>query len=229
MKKIAFCFSTCLLATMASAAPDTKANDTSALQAKIEELNKVIAQLQNQAHESNKTMAERFSESVSKDIHWVQYENHIPSKDMVNASINESKYPIHVCQAAYGELGVHPGQMALHSCVITYRGKQLIMKHYNVLTSTKPIHWRSSNALLAFNDVGNCPPKQTKMAIVPNNSLQAPNQLPIIGGIEKGKPLYICRGIYNNTLHIGKVVGNTCNISAESKEVEISDFEAMFN
>ncbi len=229
MKKIAFCFSTCLLASMASAAPEVKPNDNTALQAKIEELNKVIEQLQNQAHESNKTMAERFSESVSKDIHWVHYENHIPSKELVNAGMNDSKYLIHVCQAAYGELGVHPGQMALHSCVITYAGKQLIMKHYNALTSTKPIHWRPSAALLAFSEVGNGPPKQSKMAVLPTNSLQAPNQLPIIGGIEKGKPLYICRGIYNNTLHIGKVVGNKCDISAESKEVELHDFEVMFN
>lgn len=227
MKKWAFCLSTCLLTH--SVCADNKDNDVKALQAKVDELNKVIEHLQDQQHESNKTMAERLSESVSKDIHWVHYENHIPSKELVNANINDSKTPINVCQAAYTELGVHPGQLALHTCVITYAGKQLIMKHYNALTSTKPIHWRPSADLLAFADVGACTPKQTKMAILPTNSLQAPNQLPIIGGIEKGKPLYICRGIYNNTLHIGKVVTNKCYIAADSKEVEIRDFEVMFN
>ena len=57
MKKWAFCLSICLLANFAVAAPDTKEAEIKAQQAKIEELNKVIEQLQHQQHESNKTMA----------------------------------------------------------------------------------------------------------------------------------------------------------------------------
>jgi len=49
----------------------------------------------------------------------------------------------------------------------------------------------------------------------------------VIGGKENGRNLAVCRAIYNNAFHAGKVVGTNCNIGWGGSEMVISEFEVL--
>lgn len=51
----------------------------------------------------------------------------------------------------------------------------------------------------------------------------------VIGGQENGGDLAVCRAVYNDAWHSGKVVGTNCNIGWGSAEFAIADFEVLVN
>lgn len=57
------------------------------------------------------------------------------------------------------------------------------------------------------------------------NGMVPPNA--IIGGRENGRSLPVCRAIYNNGVHPGKVVGKNCNFGYGGKEVLAPQFEVL--
>ncbi len=51
----------------------------------------------------------------------------------------------------------------------------------------------------------------------------------VIGGNEHGTDLPVCRALYKEAWHSGKVVGNNCNIGWGGDEIVISEFEVLVN
>lgn len=51
----------------------------------------------------------------------------------------------------------------------------------------------------------------------------------VIGGKENGGDLAVCRAVYNDAWHSGKVVGTNCNIGWGGAEFAIADFEVLVN
>jgi len=206
--------------------------DMDNLNKSFRDINMRMGQLHDAQNNLYKLMVTRMCELISNDIQWVNYKKEIPSNELINANDKDIRSPINICQASLVEkIAVYPGQVFKQSCLITYKGKQLLIKDYNVLTSKKSLYWRPSTSVLAQYPglPGTTPWQQELPGIVPGNSLKPLHQKPIIGGIEGDTPIYICRGIYKNVLHVGKVDTNKCLIAAENKEVTLDTFEVMFD
>lgn len=51
----------------------------------------------------------------------------------------------------------------------------------------------------------------------------------VIGGRENGGDLAVCRALYKEANHAGKVIGSNCNIGWGGEEIELPDFEVLVN
>ena len=49
----------------------------------------------------------------------------------------------------------------------------------------------------------------------------------VVGGYERGAPLFICHAEYNNGMHPGKVVGSNCNISWGGREIPMARYQVL--
>lgn len=49
-----------------------------------------------------------------------------------------------------------------------------------------------------------------------------------LNGREPDRALYICRAMYNESIHLGKVVKNGCDIAYNNQEIYITTFEVLF-
>lgn len=199
------------------------------LQQQINTMTQQIQELQRQNQRLQLKIAQKQSCNQSKIFHWVNYEDSFNNPNKVNANLKDSKRALHVCQSEYLNFGVHPGQIDRDACIITYGGKQLTMKHYNALTSKQMVHWAQPDVINQYIEQHQLYPRMRQQGVQPSNGYQTAIQRPIIGGFEKDHPLYICRGIYDNSLHVGKVVANHCNIAANNKEVLLDQYEIMTN
>ena len=135
--------------------------------------------------------------------------------------------PLNICQANYSG-GVHPGQLTKNGCRITYAWKAYNEKNFNILTSSKTPEWKDQSALYQYRQhqwpvYGGVGP----MVII-NGPVSKSGPQPVIGGHEGGHNLYVCRCMYKENVHVGKVVSNACNIGFEGKEVRVPDYEVLF-
>ncbi|MDQ2993706.1 MAG: DUF3421 domain-containing protein [Pseudomonadota bacterium] len=137
------------------------------------------------------------------NIQWINYENNMPFKELVNANPNTDQLKVHICQSFYAEHGVYPGQLDRQSCVLTYGRRKLTMKHYNALASKTAVFWLPS--------------------------LKENRHKLILGGMENNRPVYICRGSFKNNTYVGRVVGKNCQIAARNRVVTLRKFDALYN
>lgn len=49
----------------------------------------------------------------------------------------------------------------------------------------------------------------------------------VVGGYERGAPLYICHAQYGNGMHPGKVVGPNCNITFDGHEIPMPRYQVL--
>lgn len=145
---------------------------------------------------------------------------------------------IYVCSAEYKE-GLHPGQYTAEGCLISYDGAVIVRPNFKLLVGLKGhFAWYSQESFMkrltssTANDWGYMVPGLVRGSIKQNN-------LPLIGGYEPVttgyasdrnimRNLYICRSIIGNRIHIGKVVGNACNIGYRLGEYMLKSFEVLF-
>ncbi|MGI0491239.1 DUF3421 domain-containing protein [Alkalinema pantanalense CENA528] len=110
---------------------------------------------------------------------------------------------LYICRAGY-QNGVHPGKVVASNCNISYGGREIEIRNYEVLTN----------------------PGQRSLRWVTASGGQVPGGA-VLGGQEPGRSLYICRAGYQNGVHPGKVVASNCNIGYGGKEIEIRSYEVL--
>lgn len=195
------------------------------LQAQELQLEQQILQIKQQLLQLQQIDSTQKNDKPRTDLSWTDASNgQIPANPIV-ASYAGNK-SLYVCRAKYLE-GVHPGQMVDKGCMITFGGKSFVQTQYQVLTGTHRISWLPATAL---NRYGSPYPIMMKTnSSEPVNSSFEPPHMPIQGGYEQDKTLYICRAMYGTTIHLGKVTGDNCNIGVQTSEVMISTYEVLFD
>ena len=168
----------------------------------------------------------------------------------------DSQGAIHICQAYISSLnsaanmpqtrsadvkwyGLHPGQLAAKGCQISYAGKAYLEENYSVLAGQGTVQWQQANIISDLTNASNdyddsniysdYRAMPTALSAVDIDNPNSYNTLatPIIGGYERNHPLYICRAIYQNDIHVGKVIKNACNISGDGAEQRIDTYEVL--
>lgn len=109
--------------------------------------------------------------------------------------------PIYVCHASY-RTGVHPGKLIDGSCNISWGGREVRLPQYQVLVSRFPLNWVPAR-------YGELPP----------NAIE--------GGFENGHPLFVCQAMYNGGMHVGKVIGSSCDIGWGGREVPVPYYNVL--
>ena len=135
---------------------------------------------------------------------WVAASNgQVPRGAFVAGS--EKGRPLYLCHAGYNN-GVHPGKVVDKDCHISWGGKEVLVRNYEVLTVPR-------SARLDWVSASN--------GRIPRGAVQ--------GGYEKGRPLYVCQASYKGGLHPGKVVDQRCDISWGGRAVVISNYQVLVN
>lgn len=130
---------------------------------------------------------------------------------------------IYVCNVkAYG--GMHPGQLSQKGCTITYNGAAVAKKQFNVLAGSASVVWRSPDVINQDEYAS-----QVRFYGILPQGLDVTSYVPIIGGYESQypnylHPLYICQTLTHNSIRIGKVVGDRCNVAVNGREVMTNSY-----
>jgi hypothetical protein len=161
---------------------------------------------------------------TKSDTTWVSGTNgKVPDKAVVGAYANGK--PLYICHADYLTNGTHPGQLTDKGCLITYGLHSYTQTNYQILTSGHTLTWKPSYALFRY-PIAPFP----LTASMQQSVMMFPMQnMPIPGGQEQGHPLYVCRAIYADQIHLGKVVANNCNIAVQDAEIRVPTFEVLFD
>lgn len=136
-------------------------------------------------------------------LHWVttQYGNPVPYKAVAGGFQPCPPATLYVCRAFYNG-GMHPGKLYQGHCNIGWGGREIVLDHYQVLTSYSSLHW-----------------VRTGYGDIPPGAVQ--------GGYQHDGPLYICRTKYQGGLHIGKVIKENCNIGWGGREITIPIYDVL--
>ncbi len=175
------------------------------------------------------SLGEAFSKSLNRQYKWTKGVVGKVPKNAVVAWKNVDG-PINICQADYRG-GVHPGQLTKQGCKITYGWKAFNESTFKVLTSKKDISWQRSSKLYRFqyqNQRRTWPIYGGVGPVMLDGNIQELIFRPVIGGHEAGHNIYICRAMYQNDVHVGKVVSSNCNIGVAGKEIRVPDYEVLF-
>lgn len=156
------------------------------------------------------------------NLHWQAAKNGDVPADAVIGGYVAGK-PLHICHANYFDEGIHPGQMVARGCLITYAGRSYVQPDYEVLAGKQNIIWQSPNALPLPK-----PPLPVIFAGMSPAMTSGGNPIPVQGGYENGHPLYICRAVFTDQIHLGKVVSESCFVGIKDSEVSIPTYEVLF-
>jgi len=111
--------------------------------------------------------------------------------------------------------------------LITYNGKTLLQKNYEVLVGTQKVKWVDPNLVSQYNfmsaPIASFPIHSN---VVISSRTETPYQ-PIYGGEENNQRLLICRSLTKNDWHIGKVVAGRCNIAYNNIEVPVDNYQVL--
>lgn len=132
---------------------------------------------------------------------WVNQSFNQPMPRRAVVGGHEHGTPLFVCHAKFRG-GIHPGKVVDGRCNITYGGKELAFKHYQVLLGNRHLGWLSTG-------FGDYPPDA------------------ITGGYENGHPLKICQARFRGGMHPGKLVAGHCNIGYNGQEIERSNYNVL--
>lgn len=184
------------------------------LEQQILQIKQRLLQLQQQQTVQKQTV------QTPLDLHWLDAKSgDVPANAIVAATANNKS--VYICRAVYLQ-ATQPGQLTDKGCLITYGGKALVQPDYQVLTGKQAVIWKGATALLPF--LRPLPP-YLGMAVSDNAGV------PVQGGYEPDHPLYICRAMYGDNIHVGKVFGDgqQCNIGVDGAEVHVNSYEALFS
>jgi len=196
------------------------------LQAQELQLEQQILQIKQRLLQLQQLESTQKNDKPRTDLRWTDASDGKIPADAITVSNADDK-PLYVCRAKYLE-GVHPGQLVDKGCLITFGGKTFLQAQYQVLTGKHRISWMPASAL---NRYGTPYPilMQANTNSEPVNDSFEPPHIPIQGGYEQDKTLYICRAMYGNVIHLGKVIGDNCNIGVQTSEVMIPTYEVLFD
>lgn len=125
-----------------------------------------------------------------------------------------------ICRAKF-LTGTHPGLVTSSGCLITYGGYAALIPNYDVLTGKTNTQWRSIDSATLRN-------YESILDSSSEVTLWKQNVIPIQGGFENGKPTYICKANYNNTVKVGKVIDDICDVADGANEISVREFEVLF-
>jgi len=109
--------------------------------------------------------------------------------------------PLYVCRGSYRG-GVHVGKIVGASCNIGWGGSEVPVASYEVLVGGAG-RWLAASG----------------GSLVPGA---------FVGGTEaNGQPLFVCRASYQGGVHVGKVVGATCNFGWGGREIGAPAYEVL--
>ncbi len=193
--------------------------DTSSLETLENNLKSQQMMLQNQITKTNQrlqSLQQFLSAQKALKINWVNFEKDKKITDILYIAYDGRKAEI--CRAKF-LTGIHPGLVSNDLCAITYGGYSLFIPKFEVLAGKINTQWRTvdSTTLQNYQNIFDM-----------NADLLKQKLLPIQAGFENGIPLYICKTNYNNSVKIGKVNHDICNISDGDKEITVREFEVLF-
>jgi|SRR5579872_4203114 len=197
-------------------------DDTSSLESIENSLKSHQTLLQNALTKTNQqlqSVQQFLSAQKALKISWVTVENDKKISDPLYVPYDGNKAEI--CRAKF-LTGTHPGVVSKSGCLITYGGYVVFMPKYDVLVGKINTQWKSVDAS-TLRDYQNIYGNSADNA----NSLKQ-NLVPIQVGFENNIPLYVCKANYNNSVKIGKVNQEICNIPDGDKEVTVREFEVLF-
>ncbi|QBR84136.1 DUF3421 domain-containing protein [Legionella israelensis] len=121
--------------------------------------------------------------------------------------------PVYICRALYKE-GYHVGQCLNDQCVITYAGKAIVVDQFQILTANNPdkLQWLDESMMFAYNN------KALSTGFEPIRPNKENSEI---------RDLYSCRTIYNNRIHIGKMISGQCNIAFEGNEITLRSAQVL--
>ncbi len=199
-------------------------------QQQIELTKQLLTTQQQQLDTANKLLLDaQYRESKNYSWQDVEIGDKLPA-GLINANIHGGE-PLYICHAKFKNFGVHPGQYTTKGCRITYAGKSYEEKQFALLTGKGKTSWQSSSAIYRMDQQRQYyqASRPAPIGIFPLNSSLPKSSQPICGGHEKSHSLYICRGVYKNQIHVGKVVTGNCNIGFLGKEIYLRGFEILFS
>ncbi|MET0284864.1 MAG: DM9 repeat-containing protein [Polyangiales bacterium] len=107
-----------------------------------------------------------------------------------------------ICRAEWGG-AKHPGKLYGTNCAIPYGGREISLSTFEVLVNdTDALVWVSGPA-------------------IPSNA--------VIGGVENGGNLPVCRVTYDSGMHPGKIWSGKCWIGFGGVDMQFADFEVLTN
>lgn len=132
-------------------------------------------------------------------MRWMPSSNGMVPQGALQGGNEANGQPLYVCRAAYNG-GTHIGKVVGQACNIGWGGAEISLPQYEVLMDARG-RWVAA-----------------RPGYLPPGALQAGNE-------SNGQPLFLCRGAYNGGTHIGKVVGQSCNIGWGGAEVSLQQYE----
>lgn len=151
---------------------------------------------------------------------------------------------IYACNADYQD-GSHPGQYTPKGCLITFAGETILLPKFKILCGNHLYaSWYSRSSFQQMQSAANT----TNSWGYKTPGISASSQLhlstPVVGGYESQtgsydsyanrgnnnvRELYICRGILNDRIHLGKVVSGYCNTAYQHKEYMLKSYQVLFH
>lgn len=188
------------------------------LEQQILQIKQRLLQLQTmQAAQQNTTA------TATGNLKWVDAKGgDAPNKAIIGAYAKDK--PLYICHANYANGTVHPGQLVDKGCLITYGGRALVQAKYQILTGDQRVQWKPANALMRWQN----PPYWNAPIPLTTEFSGFSQSVPVAGGFENDKTLYICRAMFGDQIHLGKVVRNNCNIGIDGNEIYVQTYEVLF-
>jgi hypothetical protein len=98
-----------------------------------------------------------------------------------------------VCRSNYGG-AMHPGKVVAGKCNFGYGGREIVARNFDVLTG-RNLKWTSNRSASGA----------------------------VVGGVERGVKLVVCRARHNNGVHPGKLLAGKCNIGWGGREIQATN------
>jgi hypothetical protein len=164
--------------------------------------------------ELNKSQLNKIdTELKNKGFYW----EHGITKNSFIAS-NQEGINTYICRDFYKQ-GYQIGKLVKNQCWISYGGKAFTVSKFQVLSGVQldKIKWVPIAYPLIVDAQSEGP-----YGILGFEYLYAEQPTSL-----QTRNLYACRTIYKQTQYVGKLVGNTCNISVGDKEQSLNHYEVM--
>lgn len=191
------------------------------LEQQLLDVKRKLFQLQQEKATQDLNRTTEATQAKNEVFKWVDAKGgKVPDKAIVAAYYKDQ--PVYICHADYLE-GIHPGQVVKDGCLISYGPKSFVQDKYQVLTGTGKTLWKSADTLTRYLT----PAVYYSSYDVNRDSVAG--IYPIKGGFETSRTLYICRVMYGDGIHVGKLVENNCNIGVDNVELRLPTYEVLFS
>ena len=162
---------------------------------------KIVAGQCNYGYGGEEHEATAFEVLTGPGGNWTAWTGSVPAGAVMGGYENGGDLPL--CRADYAE-GKHPGKVHLEQCHFGYAGKEVLADDFEVLVRPvamgRWVAWTGS---------------------APANA--------VVGGMENGGNLVVCRAQHENGMHPGKIHKSQCHYGFGGKEHFTDTFEVLTN